>query len=336
MKAAKKEENVIGRWLRFQNAYGKHLATIDYILIVFTTIVFIGGIRLKILYIQLPYSIVDGYDFISFLPYLGEAIIILHALVVKSIATKELYPYKILRRQSLLAFLLLITYAIIASYLASTFILAHFFPDLMIDVRLLLLLNWFFSINTALFAILFFASFSSSLFISHHTKSRLCFRVVLDCLNRLPNMEKRKRMEFVSKYFKFFRKGLHSYNKHIMKKMPEHPKVKNIDFYFDRAYLSALEGSPEELNNLAKYVEEAYDSLGERARDHDFLRFLMSLQHIRGEKGAKNKSIYVLSDLITTIPLSRRIMSTLKIVGALVVALLTIIAAIIRIMMFFI
>lgn len=317
------ENKETSRLLRFYNAYGKHLDIISFALIMVSVLISFAEINFRISYVTIPL-----WGDISVTWLVVIAIICFHGILTIKLAEREMYAYKILYTERIEAFVLLFSLSVVLSVILFIFIRPYFFPAAITGI-LPTLLFWVFS---SFFFLLVISAILLALnrLIPSYVRAGLCFIITLDSLHALSKQESHERRKCISKYFKWLKVGLHYYNDYIMGKLPNHPQVKEIDSYYDISYLLALTGNPEELKDLESYINEINDSL----REKDFRRFLISLQHMKGKKTKKETSIYQLSNLFRTVPLSSRIMTFAKPTATVLIVVITIVASILQIMTF--
>lgn len=321
MTADKKETS---RLLRFYDAYGKRLDVISFALSMICTVLLVFTLTFEILCVQIPF-----YGSLSVTWIITIFFIFFHGLLTRKLALKEMYAYKILHTERIGAYVLLVSSSVLLSFFLFLLIRSYFFPNLVIPEALSTLLWWVFI--SFYFLLIVFGSFQLLYrLIPAYVRSRLCFIITLENLHKLHRLGHLERWKCINKYFKWFKAGLRNYDRYIMGEMPSHPQINEIDSYYDSAYLLALTGNTKELKDLESYVKEIHDSL----REHDFRHFLISLQHMKGKKTKKETSIYQLSNLFRTVPLSSRIASKGKTIATVLVVTVTLIVGIMEIMKF--
>jgi hypothetical protein len=236
-----------------------------------------------------------------------------------------MHAYKIIRTAEIEAYVTLVSAGVVLSIIVFLLIRPYVFPIAITGIANSLLV-WVFiflydiSLFSAVLLLLYFLIHSD-------TRARLCFIVTIDSLHTLHRLGHLERRKCINKYFSWFKVGLRNYNSYIWRELPSHPQIKEIDSYYDIAYLLALTGNDKELKDLERYINEIDNSL----REQDFRCFLISLQHLRG-KNTEETSIYQLSNLFRTVPSFSRIASESKTIVAVLGVTVTLIAGIIEIM----
>lgn len=289
--------------VKIYEEYGKHLKLIAIIVIGLSAFILWYGVYFQVWLWQIPYyTTVSLFSLIMLI-----FIITVHGFFIRAIAEREIYPDKIIYWEHWTSRLYWITLVILLLFLAIMYSLVYFFPNHPIMTTLANVLSWGFLIDTIFFVI--FSSFTTFSLVTlfPHKKSRLYLKATLENIRKLSKMKKMERGKVIKKYFKWFRTGLQYYNTHIWSKMPERPEVIDLEKYFDSAYMVALIGNDKEVEDLVSNIEEAYASIGTKANEGDFRRFLIALQHIVGKRKKKDESTIELSKMIKTVSFSEKV-----------------------------
>lgn len=327
-KKEKDTQKTTSRWIRFYDFYGKHLILISLVLIGVSSLAVFFSFLFGI-YVTLPLL-----GSVPTLFFVVMAATVPHALVLRRMARKEIRQHEILDLEKYLSYILLLSFGVVLVIFSAIRLLNYFLPNLQIEGALAMFIVgvffYFYSLTISSLLVQI-----GHVFIPSYIKTKLCLGAVLDNFHQLNSLKPLERRKHVKKYFRWFEDGLDYYNTHIMKTLPNHPKVKEIGTYYDSAYLVALTGTKTELENLVKHIRKSYVSLGKGRKEVDFRGFLISLQHIKGKTAKKDESVHELSKLFETVPFTTRILTRAKRIAQISVTIILLVPTILEIMKYF-
>jgi hypothetical protein len=219
-------------------------------------------------------------------------IMAIHSLITRKIINKELKSYWILKTEDQEYYLSFI--------LISIFLVCFVLIPLNSYVNLesimdLIIVMFFISLQSMTFLLVH----SFSFLIPNSRRVKLRLDITLPCIIPLKFQDKKSRCYSINSHFKWFKEALSFSNTFIGKNFPNHPEVIDIESYYNAAYLKALVGNNEELDELKENIEEFRTSI----EKEDFKRFLISLQRLKGKTNKKDIS---LDELITLFKLRSR------------------------------
>lgn len=281
-------------WFRFLNAYGKHLNLLIFCLILTLAVISTLAYRVDAYRLGTPSMLIFSSAFL------------LLSLLTMKLAKKEMHAYRLFQTEKLtyrLNFVLMLI--ILLSFFFSS-IQSVYFSGVTIEMQHESFL-WIFIFSVVMW-IFNYLNMSTFMFMPSFTRAKLCFIVTIDSLKTLHAQKKVDRYKSIGKYFMFFNKGLSHSNRHLGKKLPDHPKIIDIKSYYDYAYLIALEGNEQELNTLRANIVEVDKSL----RENNFRHLLIALKRLKGKTSSDYTSITELSKLFRTVPPSIRFIESLK------------------------
>lgn len=242
---------------------------------------------------------------------LGVVFLLINSIITNSIVNRHLHPYRIIRIEQLLNYLLIIS--ALFFYLNIMFVFVLFMPNSAIsNYSELFQLSFFMSLT---FPSYLFVTTWVFLTIPVKIKVLLRIEVALLAFEQLNNRELKSKWNCINKYFKWFRDGLKRSNFYMGIVFPNNPQVIDMNSYYDHAYLKALIGNEQEILELKDNIIELRRAINFR----DFRRYLISLNCLKGitkEKFTTDE----LSKLITIKTSSTKIKEKLKwLIGAILI-----------------
>lgn len=124
-------------------------------------------------------------------------------------------------------------------------------------------------------------------------KINLRLDIILPNLLQLEHKDKKGRCKSINNHFRWFEDVLFLSNTFVSRTFPNNPEIIDIKSYYEPAYLKALEGNVEDIDELNQTLKEFKKSLVKE----DFRLFLMSLQRIKGKNFDEDVSLEELSKL---------------------------------------
>lgn len=283
----------------FYRIYGKYMKTIEIVLICAAALVFL----VQIFFLEFG-ALTTAPSLVAFMIAVG-----VHGMICVRMAKLELFPYKILRLNSLnsyfyraLLFSSLIGFALV--YLSALF------PKSWSSNLFAEPIAYY--VITAVKMVIAFFPFSMS-WLSNHRKSRLSFRTVLVGLKLISKEDKKAgKTRWVGKYIKWFREGLYSYNRYVYKRKPEQIEIVGIDDYYRSVCCIALIGKQAERDIIAEQIRLALDSMGGRYRKADLRQFLIGLKNMKNIERKMEYPLSELNEMIRILSFSERMKERLK------------------------
>lgn len=166
-----------------------------------------------------------------------------------------------------------------------------------------------------------------------HKEARLCFRWILEILQRLPIIERKK---FVNKNLRWIKLGFDSCNSFLASK-PFNLELKEKEKYCNVIYTTMLIGNQNEIEQTSKNIEKLLISLGSKGSDVKLREFLVALRCVAGKyqtSKEKEESLIELSDMWKTSSEFDRIKSRIKSPAiASIVAIVTLIIAVLALLL---
>lgn len=257
---------------------------------------------------------------------IGLVVLFINSIITNRLSAKKLNPYRIVTIEKWVVYLILI--AGIFFYFNIAILIIQVIPEInpLSDYSEVIRIGFFLGVS--------FPTFLSTialgiLFIPLKEKVLLRLEVSLKGLNYSVTDELQLKRKFINKYFKFFKDALEYSNEYVGFVFPNSPQVVDLKKYYDHAYLKALIGTEEEVNNVRNIIS----ALAEAIEKKDFREYLISLNQLKGQTNEKT-SIEELSEMITLSNFSTKIKKKLKWIGSAILIIIGFIASIIKILEF--
>jgi len=305
---------------RFYEAYGKHVLSIEIVLIL--------AINLIIITLYLFSTSVFG-AVAWWITLIGIPVI--HIRIFSRIANTELFPYETLRLERFRSNFFRAAIFLVFLWLASLFPLNLFSADIPDEVYSFFskILGYVLLVAFPTLMIAFILRIGST---TAHTQARLSFKTALrgmELLRKETNTNKKNKL--IGKHVKWFKDGLRSYNSYLYESNPTSIEIHEIDHLYRSVCGVALMGKRAERDNIIRQMKSALNCIGEREGEDDLRLFLITLKNINSGKTEKEYTLSELSEMTRILPFSEKLKGWLK--SPYVTSLATVIMGIIAIVL---
>lgn len=231
---------------------------------------------------------------IIFLVSLYLILVGIHSFINLNLVREERFPYELLRHQLVKTRVFIIAGLWFIVSLLIGFLVIPFSEglELATPIITILAMSFAFSLCIALPSTAFVLYTFSS-----HKEARLCFKWILEILQRLSFIERKRK--FVNKNLRWIKLAFSSCSSFLAEK-PFNLELKEKEQYCNVIYTTMLIGSQKEIEQTSKNIDKLLISLGSKESDVKLREFLVALRCVAGKyqtSKEKEESLVELSDM---------------------------------------